>query len=162
MLRITRQTDYGIVLLTQYVGRAPGASFAAKDLASLTRLPVPMVSKILKLLAKDGLLESQRGAKGGYSLAVPPTNISVARVIAALEGPISMTHCVSVDDRGRETECENTEHCPVRPNWQRINQVVQDALARVTIAEMVSDPANCGPTANFLKALEQLSEAHAS
>lgn len=161
MLRITRQTDYGIVLLTQFVGRPAGASLAAKDLAAMTRLPLPMVSKILKILAKDGVLESQRGSRGGYSLTHAPDSIPVSRVIAALEGPIAMTHCVSVDDSGAEVECESASQCPVRPNWQRINQVVEEALTRVTIAEMAGDPMGCEVTAGFLRAITdiQVSEA---
>ena len=77
MLRMTKQADYGIVLMT-YCASRPGQRFAAPELAAETRLPAPTVSKILKLLAREGLLESHRGVKGGYSLARRPEQITVA------------------------------------------------------------------------------------
>ena len=96
MIRITKQTDYGIVLLT-HLAAHPDRHFNAPELAAEARLPLPMVSKILKLLAREGLLASHRGVKGGYSLARPAEEISMAEIIAALEGPIAITECVSVE-----------------------------------------------------------------
>ena len=98
MIRITKQTDYGIVLLT-HLAANPERQYTAPELAAEARLPLPMVSKILKLLARDGLLASHRGVKGGYSLARPAEEISMAEIIAALEGPIAITECVSDEQR---------------------------------------------------------------
>ena len=130
MIRITKQTDYGIVLLTHLAASAE-RQYAAPELATETRMPLPMVSKILKLLARDGLLSSHRGVKGGYSLARPAEEISMAEIIAALEGPIAITECVSV-----ESDCSHEALCPVRSNWQRINQAVRSALEGISLAEM--------------------------
>lgn len=130
MIRITKQTDYGIVLLT-HLAANPEHQYNAPELAAEARLPLPMVSKILKLLARETLLVSHRGVKGGYSLARQPEAISMAEIIAALEGPIALTECISV-----EGDCSHEPLCPVRSNWRRINQAVRTALAGITLAEM--------------------------
>ena len=88
MIKLSKTTDYGIVLLAQLAGAEAGRSLNARELAAGSDLPVPMVSKVLKALAREGLLVSQRGAKGGYSLARPPEELPVADVIRVLEGPL--------------------------------------------------------------------------
>lgn len=130
MIRITKQTDYGIVLLT-HLAAEPERQYNAPELAAEARLPLPMVSKILKLLAREGLLVSHRGVKGGYSLARRPEAISMAQIIAALEGPIALTECISV-----EGDCSHEPLCPVRSNWRRINQAVRTALEGIALSEM--------------------------
>jgi len=94
-------------------------------------LALPTVSKVLKALVQHGLLVSHRGAKGGYSLAAAPEEISVAQIISAIEGPIALTECS--DSTG---VCGQEPQCSVRSNWQRINKAVREALERVTLAEL--------------------------
>ncbi len=130
MIRITKQTDYGIVLLT-HLAAFPERQFNAPELAAEAHLPLPMVSKILKLLAREGLLTSHRGVKGGYGLARQAEEISMAEIIAALEGPIAITECISV-----ESDCSHEALCPVRSNWQRINDAVRAALMGISLSEM--------------------------
>lgn len=134
MIRITKQTDYGIVLLT-LLASEPGRLFTAPELAAEARLPLPMVSKILKALARQELLRSQRGVKGGYSLAIAAEEISITQVIEALEGPIGITECID-DTPG---ECGLSEVCGVRSNWTRINRAIREALDRITLDEMSSN-----------------------
>lgn len=134
MIRITKQTDYGIVLLT-HLAAAPERHVNAPELAGETHLPLPMVSKILKLLAREGLLDSHRGVKGGYSLSRVPEEISMAEVVSALEGPIAITECI--DD---QTGCSHAPVCPVRGRWHRINAALRDALAGISLAEMAEMP----------------------
>src|SRR5215831_15995615 len=93
MIRITRLTDYGIVLLTHFARHPERLTRNAPELAAAAHLPLPTVSKILKILAREGLLVPHRGAKGGFSLAKPATDITVAEIISALEGPIALTEC---------------------------------------------------------------------
>jgi len=93
MLRITKQTDYGIVLLSRMAAE-PDRLFNAPELSAEAQLPLPTVSKILKLLARDGVLASHRGVHGGYSLARPPRQITVDQIVGSLEGRIAMTECV--------------------------------------------------------------------
>jgi len=131
MLRMTKQADYGIVLMT-YCARRPGQRFAAPELAAETRLPAPTVSKILKLLAREGLLASHRGVKGGYSLARRPDQITVAAMISALDGPIAFTECIE-DTPG---VCSQESVCRLRANWQHINQTLRQALESISLAEL--------------------------
>lgn len=132
MIRMTRLTDYGIMLLTHIAGDPELLTHNARDLAARSHLPLPTVSKILKVLARQGLLVAHRGVKGGFSLARRPEEVSVAEIISALEGPIAITEC-SVHAPRR---CELERLCPVGSNWQRINQVVREALENITLSEM--------------------------
>lgn len=131
MLRVTKLADYGIVILTHLASQG-GTTSNARDVAREVRLPLPVVSKILKLLARNGLLESRRGIKGGFGLARKPDGITVAQIIRALEGPIAVTECT---DRIRG-DCGLETGCPVRTNWHRINQAIHEALETITLAEM--------------------------
>jgi FeS assembly SUF system regulator len=133
MLRITRQTDYAIVLLSRFAAAPTGTVKNAPDLAAEGHLPAPMVSKILKHLARAGLVDSHRGASGGYSLARPPAEISIAQVVVAMEGPIAMTECLTGEPGG----CAIEQSCPSRPNWARINQAVETALAQVHLVDIL-------------------------
>ncbi len=132
MLRMTKQADYGIVLLTFCASR-PDQRFTAPELAAETRLPAPTVSKILKLLTREGLLESHRGVKGGYSLAHRPDQITVAAMISALDGPIAFTECIE-DTPGT---CSQESICRLRGNWQQINRAVRHALESISLAELI-------------------------
>ena len=131
MLRMTKQADYGIVLMT-YLASHPSRRFAAPELAAVAQLPLPTVSKILKLLGREGLLESHRGVKGGYSLARDPERISVAAMISALDGPIAFTECIE-DTPG---VCSQESICRLRTNWQRINHAVRQSLESISLAEL--------------------------
>jgi Rrf2 family protein len=91
-----------------------------------------MVSKVLKVLAREGLLVSHRGTKGGYSIARRPEDISVAEIIRALEGPIAITECTDI----LHGDCDLELLCPVRGNWHRINQAIREALEGISLAEM--------------------------
>lgn len=132
MIRMSKLTDYGIVLLAQLALRQERVPRTARDLAAATRLPLPVVSKLLKGLAREGLLASHRGANGGYSLACDPATLSVADMIAILEGPVALTECGA-----HPGLCTQERDCRVRAPWQRINEVIQGALARVTLAELI-------------------------
>lgn len=135
MIRITRQTDYGIIILTHMASVRIDRVHTTRDLAEWTGLPVPMVSKILKTLAREGLLESQRGVKGGYRLRRDPARVTVGEIISALEGPIGITECASSPG-----SCEHESGCPVRVNWQKISGAVREALDHIPLREMVGAP----------------------
>ena len=131
MIRMTRLTDYGIVLLTLFARDPKRPMRSARDLAAEAHLPPPTVSKLLKVLARHGLLEAHRGVKGGFNLARPASEITVADVVTALEGPIGVTECSA-----HSGECVIERFCIVRSNWRKINGVVHDALRGITLAEM--------------------------
>ncbi len=132
MIKLTRLADYGIVLLT-YVARHPeGRVHNVPDLAAEAHLPLPTVSKVLKLLAKGGLLNSHRGVNGGYHLSRRSAEITLAEIVTALDGPIEITECSSKT----HNRCGLTNGCPARSNLQLINQAVLGALDNITLAQM--------------------------
>ena len=135
MLRVTKLTDYATVVLTALAAR-PGAVCSATELAELAGLEPPTVAKVLKPLAQAGLVEGFRGANGGYRLARDAADIGLLEIVTAIEGPPGMTEC-SVHGGS----CGIQDHCGVRANWRRINDVVVDALRDVTLAHMLLPPA---------------------
>lgn len=135
MLRISKLTDYAVVLATYLAGRSRDERHNVRDLAAATGIHQPTVSKILKHLARCGIVDSQRGARGGYRLAERPEHIPIASIIEALEGPIAVTECASDQTSGA---CEYEGRCDVQANWQQINAVVNRALESVSLADMRS------------------------
>ncbi len=131
MLRISKLTDYGTVLLAHLAANRPRVCSAA-DVASATGIALPTVSKLLKSLARAGLVTSTRGANGGYELARSPKAISAADVIDALEGPVSITECSS-----SQGLCEHEDICSVGGAWQRINVAIRHALDDVTLSDLI-------------------------
>ncbi len=134
MIRLTKEADYGIMLLAYIAAQPERRVYTAREVAALSGLPLPMVSKILGSLARGDILTGHRGVGGGYSLDADPRTITVAQVIRAIEGPISMVQC------GAEPgACEHEPTCPTRINWSRINRQIEQALEQVPISEMLVD-----------------------
>ena len=131
MLRMSKLADYGSVILTTMV-REPERIQSAVEIAAAIHVPVPTVSKVLKILTREGLVLSLRGAKGGYLLSRPPNQISMAEVIQAMDGPIGMTECSITPGL-----CTQETDCAVRANWQRINLIVLQSLEKVTLDQMI-------------------------
>jgi len=130
MFRISKLTDYAIMLMVELNDRH-GEVLNAHGLAASTHLELPTVSKVLKLLARAGLVRSFRGINGGYSLDRAAAEVSVAEIIEAIEGPIAMTEC-SIEDG----LCSQEQVCNLRGNWQRISSAVARAMRGVSLAEM--------------------------
>jgi FeS assembly SUF system regulator len=135
MLRLSKLTDYATVILS-HIAKENELTHSAMGVAEATGIALPTVSKVLKILVNAKVLVSTRGIKGGYALARPPENISVAEVISALEGPIALTEC-SISHEG----CEQASGCGISGNWSLINKAIQNALEAVTLADMIK-PAN--------------------
>ncbi len=138
MLRISKLTDYAVVLAVHMASRDPGASYAVSDLSAETGIPQPTVSKVVKQLSKDGLLLSQRGAHGGYRLSRAPARINIAEIIVSLEGPIAMTEC-SLPPRNGAHACEREASCDTRTPWRRINEALLRTLEGITLEDMARD-----------------------
>lgn len=131
MLRLSKMTDYGTVVMT-ILARSPERLRSAADIAVETHIAAPTVSKLLKALAHADLVESVRGAHGGYRLGRPAATIAMAEIISALEGPIAMTECAVHDG-----VCGIESDCDVRGNWQLLNRAILGALENVSLADMV-------------------------
>jgi FeS assembly SUF system regulator len=148
MLRISKLTDYAILVMVEL--SREGEMLSAQALAERIHVETPTASKVLKLLAGNGLLQSYRGPSGGYQVSRSASDISVAEVIAAIEGPIAMTEC-SVE----EGLCSQEDNCDLRSNWQRISLAVAQALRDVSLAEM-SAPVGSTPGPLSIKTLSAI------
>lgn len=134
MIKLSKLTDYAVVLLTQ-IARRQGTLSTTSILASETGLPQPTVSKVLKILTRSGLLLAHRGASGGYSLKDDPTSITVAAIVTAMDGPIHVTDCAQAGSHA----CDVQSRCPINGQWNRVNHAIRGALENVTLADMVVD-----------------------
>lgn len=130
MLRMSKLTDYGTLVLSQ-LPAGSGEPASAGAVAGKTHLAVPTVSKLLKALTRSGLVVSTRGSHGGYALARAPEDITAAQIIDALEGPVAITQCSA--DNGA---CNLESWCRVGRAWQRINLGIRQALQEVTLADL--------------------------
>lgn len=138
MLKLAKLTDYATVLAT-IMAAEPARRYSAQDLAERSMLSAATAAKLLKLLAQSGLVDSSRGAKGGYRLSRRPDTISVADVVDAIEGPIAITSC-SI----HSGDCNIETNCATRANWQLINSAIRHALEAVSLAQMAA-PLNASP-----------------
>jgi FeS assembly SUF system regulator len=134
MLRLSKLTDYAVVVLVRLAGMEGVQT--SPGIAAATGIPEPTVAKVLKTLAAGDLVVSQRGAKGGYRLNRDLAAIPIADVIAAVDGPIALTACVD----GALTSCESQGLCPMRGRWDPVNAAIHNALSRITLADMQASP----------------------
>ena len=135
MLKLTKKADYGLMAM-KHLAEHPG-SLSAKDVADAYGIPQEALAKILQKLVKSGLLRSQHGSNGGYTLARDASKISAFEVIRAIDGPLFITSCVTV--RG---ECGQSDRCNIREPLRKVNQSIETVLRRITISEMkeVAEP----------------------
>jgi FeS assembly SUF system regulator len=134
MLRVTKLTDYASLVLSA-MATEPDAVHSAAGLAERAALELPTVSKLLKLLAQAQLVQSFRGANGGYRLARAPAQIRLLDVLEAIEGPLGLTECSA-----HAGQCGIEHVCGLRANWRRINDVIAEALASVSLQDLLAPP----------------------
>jgi len=139
MVILSKLADYAVIIAT-HLALGTERQMTAATLAQEAKLPRATVAKVLKALAHAGIVAGARGAAGGYRLARPATAISVAELVAAIDGAIGVTQCTS-----HMPGCERSNFCPTRPHWHRINQAVGTALGAVTLADMLPPLAAFAP-----------------
>lgn len=132
MIKLSKLSDYAIVVLSR-LAAGQGDVLTTATLAVETGIPEPTVSKVLKLLSKQKIVFSVRGANGGYKMDRAPKDITVTELITALEGPIALTACVE----DSHTDCMITALCPLKGGWQKVNRAVKAALDSVTLADLL-------------------------
>ena len=135
-MRLSNMADYAVVVMSAASRHCGSARISATDLAAETGLALPTAQKLVSILSKAGLLRSTRGSGGGIKLARPPSAITLADIIEAVEGPIAMTSCVDTDRH----DCMMEGNCRVRPHWGVVNDAVRGALAGVSLASLSSPP----------------------
>jgi Rrf2 family protein len=139
MLKLTKKADYGLMAMKHLAEHAHEGACSAKDVAESYGIPPEVLAKILQRLAKAGLLHSQHGINGGYTLARPAREISAYEVIRAIDGPLFITSCITV--RG---ECDQTQRCTIREPLRKVNQSIEDMLKKIRIAEMTETSDGAG------------------
>ncbi len=139
MFRISRLTDYGTLILV-YLAEQDGRLCSASEVSAATHVAQPTVQKLLKVLARTRLVESVRGADGGYRLSRSPRRINAAQILDALEGPVAITECST-----QESHCELEPLCHVGGAWQRINSALRAALADITLSDLGRPAADLPP-----------------
>jgi Rrf2 family protein len=135
MLKLTKKADYGLMAMKHLAERGDKGSCSAKDVAEAYRIPQEALAKILQRLVKAGLLHSQHGINGGYTLARDPKTISSFEVIKAIDGPLFITSCVTV--RG---ECDQTDRCTIREPLRKVNESIETVLRNIKISQMKEEP----------------------
>ena len=131
-MRLTHLADYAVVLMTAAARREAGARLSATDLAQDTGVPLPTAQKLMQQLSAHGLLVGQRGQGGGYALARPVGEISLADIVEAVEGPIALTSCV---EHGKH-DCALEGTCCVQPHWGIVNAAMRGALAGIPLTQL--------------------------
>lgn len=135
MLRLSKKADYALIAMKHLAVRGTRSSSSAREIAELYDIPIELMAKVLQRLVRSGLLASQQGTRGGYQLGRVPTQISVADVIQAIDGPVTVTACST-----EEGQCEQYAKCNVRDPLWRVRERILTALGECTIAELAADP----------------------
>ena len=134
MLRLSKKADYALIAMKHLALKAGAPSTSAREIAEQYDIPIELLAKVLQRLVRTGLLVSTQGTRGGYTLSRPPKAISVADVIQAIDGPLTVTACSTENH-----DCEQYSKCSVRdPLWQ-IRERIAAALGTVTLFEMAAD-----------------------
>lgn len=134
MLKLTKKADYGLISLKHLALRGRKRAASAKEMAETYRIPLPVLSKVLQKLVRDGFLVSEQGTNGGYRLARDPSTITTLEVIRAIDGPIILTTCFSADD-----VCELTSQCIVREPLRKVHDGILNLLDSITISDLSAD-----------------------
>jgi Rrf2 family protein len=134
MLRLSKKADYALMAMKHLAIKSDSASISAREIAEQFDIPIELMAKVLQRLVQRGLLTSHQGTRGGYRLSKPTTAISVADVIQAIDGPLTVTAC-STDDE----QCGQFAKCNIRDPLWRIKDRIVAALATCTLADIAAD-----------------------
>ncbi|MDX2149546.1 MAG: Rrf2 family transcriptional regulator [Bryobacteraceae bacterium] len=135
MLKLTKKADYGLIALKHLAVAGAQRSASAKEIAERYRIPLPLLSKILQKLAKQGFLQSEHGTNGGYRLARDARSVTTLEVIRAIDGPIILTACFT--EHGEE--CDQSAHCSVREPLRKVHEGILRLLGSISIADLAQD-----------------------
>lgn len=141
MLRLSKKADYALMAMKHLAIHGDRGASSAREIAGQYDIPIELLAKVLQRLARRRLLVSQQGTRGGYQLARPPSLISVADVIQAIDGPVAVTACSTQE----AASCEQYAKCNVRDPLWKVRERILTALGECTIAELAADPPTGGP-----------------
>ncbi len=134
MLRLSKKSDYALLAMRHLAANSDRGAVSSRELAEAYNIPAELLAKVLQKLVRGRLLESHQGIRGGYALARPATNVSVADVIQAVDGPLTVTACSETDH-----SCDQYSKCNIRDPLWRIKDRILAALAATSVAELVTE-----------------------
>jgi len=134
MLRLSKKADYALIAMKHLAIRSDAVSASAREIAEQYDIPIELMAKVLQRLARRGLVTSHQGTRGGYRLARAASVISVADIIQAIDGPLTVTAC-STDAEN----CDQYAKCSVRDPLWRIRERILSALATCSLQEVCSE-----------------------
>jgi Rrf2 family protein len=135
MLQLTKRTEYALIALVALADR-PGVPVSVREISEQHHVPRRLLAEVLKDLAREGLVESQRGASGGYALTRPADAITIGGVVTAIEGPPQLAACEGLG-HGRGGECELEPSCPIRSPLSVLREELAELLERTTLSALV-------------------------
>ena len=134
MLRLSKKADYALLAMRHLAAHAERDAMPARELAEAYDIPSELLAKVLQQLVRARLLESHQGIRGGYGLGQPAAQISVADVIQAIDGPLTVTACSDTDH-----SCDQYAKCNIRDPLWKIKDRIISALAATSVAELAVD-----------------------
>jgi len=146
MLRLSKKADYALLAMRHMAAHADRGSLSARELAEAYDIPAELLAKVLQQLVRARLLESHQGIRGGYGLARPAAAMSVADVIQAIDGPLTVTACSDTDH-----SCDQYAKCNIRDPLWRIKDRIVSALAATSVAELAADMSAAPPPSGFVQ-----------
>ncbi len=136
-MKISAQEEYGLRCLLQLATLAESESLTLPQIATREGISVANAGKLMWLLSKAGFVSSTRGTKGGYTLARPAEEIRLSEVIKVLDKDVLSKHCESYT--GVLDSCIHKGDCGIRPVIVGLHEIVQEALSKITLAQLVGD-----------------------
>ena len=141
MLKFSKKTEYAVIAVMDMAAARDDQLVTAKDLSDKYNLPRELLGKVLQALARQGLIQSQQGVKGGYRLALPPERIDFNRIINAVEGPIHLVDCRSGDDCG----CTQIDYCNIKTPMEFIQVELTNFFKGITVKDFIDKYAQIVP-----------------
>lgn len=134
-MQLTRSADYAIRAMLDIAVQQNNGRVRTCEIAQRQNIPAALLAKLVPLLVRSGLLQSQRGAHGGLALAHSAHEINLRQVIEAIEGPISLNHCLDTPP-----QCDNIAACPVYPIWVQAQKNLIDQLEATVLKDLIEPP----------------------
>ncbi len=143
MLQLTKRTEYGLIALT-HLAEIEGETASVREIAERFSLPKRLLAEVLKDLCRGSLVLSQRGATGGYSLAMPAKEVSLGHVVSLLEGRPTITSCESMGSY-ESGGCTLEPSCPIRSPIQRLQTGIWNLLQQTSLKDLTEDASTPAP-----------------
>jgi Rrf2 family protein len=133
MIKLSKKVEYGLLAVKHIASQRGGDVLSAKEISDKYHIPFELLSKILQKLAKEKIISSYQGVKGGYGLMVNPAELKISQIINAIDGPQVLMECESKDTQ----LCEQFHCCTIRNPLQKIQVNINDVFENMTLQEII-------------------------